>query len=150
MTNWDERMKEVLRISATDGSWGLDKDGKLFPCSKLNCSEKCIFSDKTSCREEREKWLNAEYEEPKEIDWDNDIDWSRVPVDTPVLVKLFESDEWMERHFAGKDGQHYLTWLNGKTSFTAYGKFTSLPWNFCKLAREEDIEKYQKKEKEYE
>ena len=101
-----------------------------------------FFSYNGSCSDEKLKWLNSEYDEPKEIDWDNDIDWDRVPVDTPVLVRGSENEPWLKEHFAERNDQ-YGTWVNGTTSFT--GDRRTIHWKYCQLARPEDIEKYRKK-----
>ena len=39
-------------------------------------------------------WLDEEYEEPE-------IDWNNVPVDTLVLVRDHEDQEWILRYFKG-------------------------------------------------
>ncbi len=54
-------------------------------------------------------WLLEDYEEPE-------TDWSKVEVDTPILVRVSEKGNWLKRHFAKyKDGEVY-TWDNGHTS----------------------------------
>lgn len=45
------------------------------------------------------------------------VDWSKVAVDTPILVRRFDGD-WEKRHFAYfKNGKVYA-WLGGATSWT--------------------------------
>lgn len=62
------------------------------------------------------------------------VDWSKVAVDTPILVKQYEQDEWVKRHFAYfKDGRVYA-WLCGATSWNADYKGDTTDWNFAKLA----------------
>ena len=63
------------------------------------------------------------------------IDWSKVPVDTKVLVKDEEdSCVYIKRYFAEfKDGYIY-TWADGKTSFTTQAK---TKWNYGKLYEEQ-------------
>ena len=58
------------------------------------------------------------------------IDWSKVPVDTKVLVKDTEDCcVYTRRYFAEyKDGYIY-TWTDGKTSFTTQSK---TKWNYGK------------------
>ena len=62
------------------------------------------------------------------------VDWSKVAVDTPILVKQHEQDKWEKRHFAYfKDGR-VCAWLCGATSWSAdYGDDIT-NWNFAKLA----------------
>ena len=38
-------------------------------------------------------WLNAEYQEPS-------VDWSKVPIDTPVLASD-DGEKWHKRYYAG-------------------------------------------------
>lgn len=62
------------------------------------------------------------------------IDWSKVAVDTPILVKQHEQNEWKKRHFAYfKDGK-VRAWLCGVTSWSADYEGDTTDWNFAKLA----------------
>lgn len=62
------------------------------------------------------------------------VDWSKVAVDTPILVKQYEQDEWEKRHFAYfKDGK-VCAWLCGATSWSADYEGDTTDWNFAKLA----------------
>ncbi|MDU7211827.1 MAG: hypothetical protein E6275_06785 [Veillonella sp.] len=62
------------------------------------------------------------------------VDWSKVAVDTPILVKQYEQDEWEKRHFAYfKDGK-VCAWLCGATSWSADYEGDTTDWNFVKLA----------------
>ena len=62
------------------------------------------------------------------------VDWSKVAVDTPILVKQYEQDEWEKQHFAYfKDGKVYA-WLCGATSWSADYEGDTTDWNFAKLA----------------
>lgn len=84
-------------------------------------------------------WLLEEYEEPKEPE-EPEIDWSKVKVDTPILVRDHEDTEsatvaWLKRYFAEyKDGLVY-TWINGRTS---WNEDCTTGWNYAKLAEDED------------
>ena len=93
-------------------------------CSSISCSD---------CKKMLGKWLNEEYT-PQ-------IDWSKVPVDTPVIVKDI-TGELVNRHFCRYekgDPSHFVCFYGGCTSFTTE-EITH--WDDCKLARPEDIEKY--------
>ena len=62
------------------------------------------------------------------------VDWSKVPVDTPVLVRDFENMKWGKRHFAFfKDGKVY-TWDGGVTSWTCVNPNCVMSWMYAKLA----------------
>ena len=71
--------------------------------------------------------INLEFEEV--------IDWSKIPVDAKVLVSE-DGKEWSKRHFAEYvDGKVYC-FNNGLTSFTIdvsiYSSRTTF-WKYCKL-----------------
>ena len=61
------------------------------------------------------------------------IDWSKVAVDTPVLVSN-DNKEWIKRYFARYEDGNVYGWLNGKTSWTATGELSIGYWNYAKLA----------------
>lgn len=106
------------------------------PCElakKVYGTDKCFFRQCSECAEFVAKWLDEEYKP--------NIDWSKVPVDTPVIVKERSGLE-RKRHFSRyKEGciEPFVCFNDGKTSFTA--DFTT-DWNNCRLAHQEDIEKY--------
>lgn len=62
------------------------------------------------------------------------VDWSEVPVDTPILVSDTNGINWEKRHFAYfKDGMVYA-WLSGTTSWTAEKADDAFSWKYAKLA----------------
>lgn len=74
------------------------------------------------------------------------IDWSKVPIDTKVLVRDGDNDEWFKRHYAGYDEEKNLfkTFDCGLTSWTTNN---TTNWIQCKLEGEEDNkEKSEQKE----
>ena len=73
-------------------------------------------------------WLLEEYKEPE-------VDWSKVEVDTPILVRDYESQEWEARHFAKYEDGVVYTWDGGSTSWTSKGNVTE--WKYAKLAESE-------------
>ena len=102
-----------------------------------SCDCGCIACDKKAL-----EWFNAPYEEPK-----IEIDWEKVPEDTPVYVSneiTCPTNMNIPRHFSAyfKDSDRpFEVWAEGKTSFTTSKVF---PFKYCSLARKEDIEKYRK------
>lgn len=61
------------------------------------------------------------------------VDWSKVAVDTPILVRRFD-DDWEKRHFAYfKNGKVYA-WLGGATSWTVENSKYVFSWQNAKLA----------------
>lgn len=62
------------------------------------------------------------------------VDWSKVKVDTPVLVRDFEEMKWGKRYFAFfKDGKVH-TWDGGVTSWTCENPNCVMSWKYAKLA----------------
>ena len=62
-------------------------------------------------------------------------DWSKVLVDTPILVSDTETDGWVRRHFAKIENGMVYAWDEGKTSFTAK-MHECTGWYHAKLAEE--------------
>lgn len=61
------------------------------------------------------------------------VDWSKVKVDTPILVSN-DNKDWIKRYFARYEDGNVYGWLNGKTSWTATGELSIGHWNYAKLA----------------
>ena len=60
-------------------------------------------------------------------------DWSKVEVDTKVLVRDNDNSEWIPRHFAKYKNGRVHTWNSGHTSFTIINEEDYIPWNQAKL-----------------
>lgn len=61
------------------------------------------------------------------------VDWSKVAVDTPVLVSN-DNKEWIKRYFARYEDGNVYCWLSGKTSWTAICELSVGHWDYTKLA----------------
>lgn len=61
------------------------------------------------------------------------VDWSKVKVDTPVLVSN-DNKEWIKRYFARYEDGNVYCWLSGKTSWTAICELSIGHWDYTKLA----------------
>lgn len=61
------------------------------------------------------------------------VDWPKVKVDTPVLVRDFENRDWKKRYFAFFDDELIYTWDGGATSWSVKNK-DAIPWKYAKLA----------------
>ena len=64
---------------------------------------------------------------------ETEIDWSRVAVDTPILVKDRADETWLKRHFAKYENGIVYAWDYGSTSWAGCRTVT---WNYAKLAEE--------------
>ena len=79
------------------------------------------------------KWKYAKLAEDEK---EPEIDWSKVEIDTPILVTNFEDGKGLKRYFAKfEDGKVYA-WDNGKTSWSSGNK--THRWNYAKLAESEE------------
>lgn len=61
------------------------------------------------------------------------IDWSKVKVDTPILVSL-DNESWFCRYFAGFKNGIVYTWSGGATSWSVRKREHQDAWGFAKLA----------------
>ena len=104
-------------------------NGKLEKCRGV--CDKCDFCDNDirntgRCREKAKEWANSQY-----------VDWSEVPVDTPILVRDSELFAWSKEHFAKYEDETVYTWDYGKTSWSTYdGKMSS--YKYAMLPESED------------
>lgn len=65
------------------------------------------------------------------------IDWSEVPVDTPVLVSQ-DKVVWKPRYFARYTNGVVKTWLCGCTSWSVDSADDTCIWKYAKLAGDTD------------
>ena len=79
-------------------------------------------------------WLLEEYEEPEEPE----TDWSKVEVDTPILVRQGKNGEWLERHFAKYENGLVYAWKDSYTSWTVLHDKEVTAWKYAKLAESEE------------
>lgn len=127
MLNAEKYRKTIIE---TEGHFGLSidtKTPKLCCCKTLKCDD-CQFDPYADCSNQRIKWLLEEYKEPK-------VDWSKVPVDTKILVS-FNGDTWFRRHFAKYQDDMVYAYDNGITSWSGEASKVEA-WNYAKLTEEE-------------
>ena len=131
MTNKEKYNDELMKILIHGGKLGVHKEtGKPITCgTNLDCRNCQFCACNRFCSEEREKWLNEEYVEPK-------VDWSQVPVDTPIFVSI-DGVNWWNRYFASFDGNFVSAWDDGATSWSAQDNNIT-PWEYAKLAKSEE------------
>ena len=137
--------KEILDIACSGDLIAVNKNTlKLVPCSSIQCKN-CFFSKTSPCQSSVQEWVNSEYSEYVEPE----IDWNKVPVDTPIYVKDLDYNGWIPRHFAGiTDSGLIQAWNNGVTSHTTVDNGTRI-WNCVKITDGIDCSKWYKDEEEY-
>lgn len=136
MKNKKKFKKELYELLVNGDKLAVDSSGNPVSCDMITCNDCKLCPVIGFCPEKRKEWLESEYVEPE-------VDWSKVPIDTKVLVRDFEHDRWTPRYFAGvnKNGQ-FLVWVNGRTSFTVSPVDTNgvntTVWNYIKLYKEDE------------
>lgn len=124
MTNREKFAEQILDIVCSGNSLAVNKTTlEPIACGKSECKD-CLFnvSDVMSCGNKRIKWANSEYVEPP-------VDWSKVAVDTPILVTYSGIYSWVKRHFAKYENGRVYAWNHGTTSWS--GQMCTV----CELAK---------------
>ena len=128
MKNREKYADKIIEIAAR--SKLALKDGKPFPCVSMKCSECGFYSTNYSCTHNACEWLDSEYVAPP-------VDWSKVAVDTPILVRDCEEGIWKKRYFAKYEDNMVYAWDGGATSCSVdSGDVTD--WKMAKLTESEE------------
>lgn len=132
MTNLEKYQKELSKYLFNDEAFCVSNCDKICNCCDIACSH-CLFYNSVNlpggCKKAREDWLMQEYVEPE-------VDWSEIPVDTPILVKNFERDLWRRRYFAKYENGKVYAWDGGRTSWSVDRPNEIVDWVITKLAEE--------------
>lgn len=104
----------------------IEDDTLFFFVNERDCL--CPFSPrvpvKSTCFEEKDQLINiGEYL--------GIVDWSKVAVDTQILVRN-DGVVWIRSYFAGYKSGKVRTYFNGATSWSSDGRVVS--WDYAKLA----------------
>lgn len=121
-------IKEVIE-KCTDGDFVIDNFHRKWKVDKGDLSlDWCDLNDFYTLKQILDLDFKKVY----------DVDWSKVAVDTKILVS-FDNEKWYKRYFAKfEDGKIY-TFANGTTSFS-YNYRELVPWNYAKLYKEDGEE----------
>lgn len=142
MLNIEKFKNELVRLGVINvDRLGFYQNGNLTDCNYTHCSncKKVLMEQaniteeefyKEGCRKNILKWLLSEYKEAE-------IDWSKVKVDTPILVKDILKSEWIKRYFAKYENGRVYVWKEVKTSWSAVNEHDVNSWNYAKLAESE-------------
>lgn len=125
MKNKDFYKEEIFNIAITGTRVAVVND-KPVSCADIYCAE-CNLSDGlycTNCRDNCVKWMNRE-----------SVNWTKVPVDTKILVRDCDDEQWQPRYFASFEGGKVYAWDGGTTSYTADGH--QVVWEQAKLFEED-------------
>ena len=109
MLNKEKYAKEIIDIACSGSSIGM-RNGVLCACNSIGDCIYCDFyGNKTICGIAIKDWANSEYKE-------REIDWSKVPVDTPILITY--SCYTLKRHFAKYYNKTIYFYPDGTTSWS--------------------------------
>lgn len=124
MTNREKFAEQILDIACNGGSIAVNKvTSEPMRCQGTACKE-CLFNFNGDefCIDKRKKWANSQYVE-------SFVDWSKVAVDTPILVTYSGIHSWVKRHFAKYENGRVYAWNHGTTSWS--GQMCTV----CELAK---------------
>lgn len=127
MKNYEKYEDEIRKHKVNKGGYFCSE----FIMPHVLKSNSCAGIGCEHCHMLQMIWLMEDYEEPKE---EPEIDWSKVEVDTPVLVKDRENEEWKKRHFAKYEHGRVYVWNNGSTSWSACRMYD---YKYAKLPEDE-------------
>ena len=109
MLNKEKYAKEILDIVCQDGTIPAVVNNVPIKCTDaLDCYD-CKFYYNDDCINAFIKWVNSEYKE-------REIDWSKVPADTPILITY--SCYTLKRHFAKYYNKTIYSYPDGTTSWS--------------------------------
>lgn len=136
MTNFEKFGKEIIVDLIKERGYGIGginkKNGKLMRCDNdgIEACEECVFNGECGSEEKTREWLDAEYQAYQAVDW------SKVPIDTKVLVSS-DGVTWYKRYFAGvlcKTGCHQV-FANGADNWS---NSLTESWKYIKLYKEDE------------
>lgn len=111
MLNKEKYAKEIIDIVCETGSNPAIINNAPIKCDDdVQCSKcKCKLYYCNNCTRGFAEWANSEYKE-------REIDWSKVPVNTPILITY--SCYTLKRHFAKYYNKTIYSYPDGTTSWS--------------------------------
>lgn len=140
MLNKEKYAKEIIDIACNGDSVGM-RNGILCSCDTINNCKHCDFyNEEILCEEVIKEWANSEYKE-------REIDWNKVPVDTPIYVWDSCYKNKTPRHFASfKNNTNTIAAFNsGQTSWTVDdNKYDVSCWKHAEIKEGVDCSEWYK------
>lgn len=135
MLNKEKYAKEILDI-VCQGAKPAVVDNAPIKCTDVSDCRNCKFYD-DDCGDAFVKWANSEYKE-------HEIDWNKVPVDTPICVWDNEDKISFKRYFAGydKNNNKIIAFAYGKTSWS--NDQSTIKWDNAKIKEGIDCNEWYK------
>lgn len=135
MTNYEKHKSEIEKFARMGLKVAVKKDtNEIVSCIDVGSGcDNCLFGGYGNCAQKSMAWADAEYIE-------SEVDWSKVAVDTPILVSD-DNEYWYRSYFAKYDNNDHQvwTWRSGRTSWSinydgAYLVSNKETWKYAKLA----------------
>ena len=129
MTNYEKYKDDIEKLGNKRVAFDKFKN-KIVKCTGFACDDCAFYRYYDDCKLGAMKWAAEEYKE-------TEVDWSKVPVDTPVLVSN-DGKEWSRRHFSRVVDGIPCTWMYGSTSWTAHNNHNNeITYHYIKLGEVE-------------
>lgn len=122
MLNKEKYAREILEIVCNGEEIAVVNGEPQICDDEVICDNCSLYGD---CYAKFAEWANSEYVEPS-------VDWGKIPVDTPILVRDKESEVWLHRYFYKYKNGEVCAWSKGSTSWSSKGFYDG--WRFAKLA----------------
>lgn len=135
MTNYEKYRDKLVKFNYSSNTETSEFCNNFVEPNILNpIGKRCLDVDCTYCRMLMSIWLMDEYKEPEKPE----VDWSKVAVDTPILVRSSENEEWYKRYFARYENETIYAWVSGRTSWASIDDDDVYAWKYVKLAEREE------------
>ena len=134
--NKEKYAKEIVELATNGiGSIAIVND-KPCCCGEGTSCSRCdlMYGD---CDELLKQWANSEYKE-------REIDWSKVPVDTPIYVWDNNDNRTYKRHFAGYNQVNNMIFaFDNRGTYWSSGA-TTTKWDNAKIKEGVDCSEWYK------
>lgn len=103
--------------------------------------QELVYYDEDFKWSSNKKWDIMEiYDCDNKLIWKRkEVDWSKIPVDTKVLVKNSQDQEWERRYFAKYEDGKVYAFMNGVTSWSMSAWGDIAPWEEAKLVEDKKV-----------
>lgn len=129
MKNYKKYADEIKKYKVNKDEYFCDE----FIIPHILKKDSCAGIGCEHCHMLQTAWLMEEYKEPEEPE----VDWSKIEVDTPILVRNAEDKPWMRRYFAKYENGRIHVWSVGRTSWTADTVAHTTSYAYAKLAEDQ-------------
>ena len=104
--------------------------------------QELVYYDEDFKCSSNKKWDIMEiYDTNNKLIWERkEIDWSKIPIDTKILVRNSQDQQWKQRYFAKYEDKIVYAFENGATSWSVSTWDNIIPWEEAKLVEDKKME----------